>query len=62
MIRFYYIDVDLKNGSDSPEKVFSSEYSARKHYDSIKLNDSVVYKCLKAYDDKAGTVLIAAEG
>lgn len=62
MIRYYYVDVDIKNGADAPEKTFWNEHAARKYYDGIALTNTIIYKSLSAFDDTKGSILLAHEG
>ena len=59
MIRYYYVNVDLKNGADVPEKIFRYERDARIYFDSLELSaNGIVYKSLNASTDSDGDIIL----
>lgn len=61
MVRYYYINVDLKSGYDSPERCYNNLHAAKKDFDCIILSDSIIYKSLSAFDDEKGSYNIESE-
>jgi len=61
MNRYWYVDVDIKNGTDVPSKIFRFEKDARACYDNIQLTASVIYKSLSVSTDN-GDITVESEG
>lgn len=62
MVRYYYVNVDVKNGYDVPEKIFKYEREAREYFERLELSENgIVYKDLCASTDNGDTVLASEE-
>lgn len=62
LCRYYEINVDIKNGTDCPERIFTVERQAREYFNNIKLSASgVVYKSLTMCTDNGDIVIDSEE-